>query len=283
MRKSVVCSIVILLAFALLFAGCGEKKDETSGSKSSGGLSAKEILEESSAKMQTVKSASAKGVYKMTTSAAEATSGGESMDFTFEMEMDLTDPEKPELKMAMKGMGQDTVFYMTGGYVYTEVPEQGWVKAPAGDTDSMTQTSPAEIAKFADNAENLKIVSETGNSYKISFDIGQEMLKEQMGAEQDTSELGPEMQKMLDDMLKNMKMTAVFTINKKTMFIEEANINMALKDFPMVGDMTLDMSMAFSNFNEPVSVSLPAEAANAQEVAELPSSSGLPGFPGLGL
>jgi len=147
----------------------------------------------------------------------------------------------------------------------------------------MTQTSPAEIAKFAENAENLKVVSETGTSYKISFDIGQALLKEQMGSQQDMGELSPEMQKMLDDMLKNMKMSAVFTINKKTMFIEDANIKMTLTDFPMVGDMALDMTMAFSDFNEPVSVSLPPEAANAQEVAEIPSASGFPGFPGLGL
>jgi len=283
MRKSIVCSIVVLLAVTLLFAGCGGKKDESGQSTSTSGLSAKEILEESSNKMQTVKSARAEGQYKMSTSAADASSGAEAMDFSFEMEMDLSNEEQPELRMAMKGMGQDTILYMTGGYVYMEVPGQGWMKAPAGDTDSMTQTSPAEIAKFAENAENLKVVSETGTSYKISFDIGQALLKEQMGSQQDMGELSPEMQKMLDDMLKNMKMSAVFTINKKTMFIEDANIKMTLTDFPMVGDMALDMTMAFSDFNEPVSVSLPPEAANAQEVAEIPSASGFPGFPGLGL
>lgn len=286
MRKLALCSVILLLAAALIFAGCGGKKEDTSGTKSSGNLSAKQILEESSKKMQAVKSAKAEGAYKMTTSAAPESSSeaGGNMEFAFDMEMDLTNQQKPDLKMAMKGMGQDTVIYMTGGYAYMEAPEQGWVKAPAGESDSMSQTSPAEIAKFADNAENLRIVSESGTSYQISFDIGKEMLKEQMGSQQDVSELGPEIQKMLEDMLKNMKMSAVFTIDKKTMYIEQAKINMAVRDFPMVGDMTLDMAMKFSGFNQPVNVSLPPEAANAQEMAELPGSTsgGIPGIPGFG-
>lgn len=284
MRKLAICCVILLLAAALVVAGCGSKKETTSTPNSSGNRSAQKILEESSKKMQTVKSAKAAGAYKMTTSAASSATAGQNMDFAFEMEMDLSDQQKPEMKMAMKGMGQDTVLYITGGYTYMEVPGQGWVKSPVGDTGSMSETSPAEIAKFAENAENLKIMSESGDSYKISFDIGQDMLKEQMGAQQNTSELGPEVQKMIDDMIKNMKMTAVFTINKSTMYIVDARINMAVKNFPMVGDMTLDMAMKFSDFDQPVSVSLPPEAANATETAEIPSSTtGVPGFPGFGL
>lgn len=284
MRKLAICCVILLLAAALVVAGCGSKKEATSTPNDSGNLSAKKILEESSKKMQTVKSSKAAGAYKMSTSAASSATSGQNTDFTFEMEMDLSDQQKPEMKMAMKGMGQDTLLYMTGGFVYMEVPDQGWVKSPVGDSGSMSQTSPAEIAKFAEDAENLRIVSESGGSYKISFDIGQDMLKEQMGAQQNTSELGPEVQKMIDEMIKNMKMTAVFTINKSTMYIEDARINMAVKNFPMVGDMTLDMAMKFSDFDQPVSVSLPPEAANATETAEIPSSTtGVPGFPGFGL
>lgn len=286
MKKLALCSLVLLLLAAVVFAGCGSNKDDTSGSKSSGDLSAKQIIEESSKQMQTVKSVKAEGTYNMSTSGSspstESTTGTTSgdMEFNFEMEMNLSDPAKPEMKMVMTGTGTDTIMYMTGGYAYTEVEGQGWVKAPVGDSGSVSQASPAEIAKFADNAENLRIVSESGNKYVISFDISDEMIKEQMESEQDMSELSKEMQGIYEDMLKNMKMSAIFTIDKQTMYINKAIINMSVKDFPMVGDMTLDMTMKFKDFNEPVTVSLPAEAANAQETTESTSSTGglLPGF-----
>jgi hypothetical protein len=262
------------LLVAVLVAGCGG--GGTTGGVESTKLSAQEILEESNLKMQEVTSLKANGFYK----AAMGEAGSEAMDFDFEMEIDMTNAESPEVHMVMRGMGQDTEVYMSEGIAYASVPGQGWVKGPAGDTDSFKQATPAEIAKFAEDAEDLKILAEDGTHYELAFVISEQYLRNQMSSEFDMQDLGPEVEKMMNDMIKGMKMNAVFKIAKDTMFIEVAKIAMEIKDMPMLGSMTLDMELEFSDFNEPVAVALPAEAANAVESPDL--SNTIPGFPGFG-
>jgi predicted nuclease of predicted toxin-antitoxin system len=292
MRKSLLGSLAVLLAIGLLvgllLAGCGGSS--TSGTAtSSGSLNAKRILEQSSKKMQAVKTAKATGSYKLAGTPATGTSspsGAQNMEFSYQMEMDVSNPDKPEMHMVMKGQGQTTDLYITGGFVYMNVPGKGWVKTPAGTTsEGMAQATPAEITQFANNAENLKIISEDADSYKLSFDIGKKYIQDQLKKEQGGTNLGPDVEKLMNQMINNMKMTAVFTINKATSYIENVDLVMSIKNMPAVGDMNLAMSMAFSDFNKPVAVALPAGAANAQEMSELPSGTngGIPTIPGLGL
>jgi predicted small lipoprotein YifL len=272
MRKAFLVVLVALMLVAVMVVGCGEKKPAGESAD------AKMVLEESTEKMQEVDSMKASGSYEMTTE----TEGAEQMDLSFQMEMDLSDPNDIKGRMIMKGMGQDIDVYMSGGYAYTQVPDRGWVKTPL-DTQSMSQPTPEEIKKFADNAENLKITSEDDTSYTLEFDLSRDFVEEQIQEQGEVTEGASEYTEMVEAIVNSMTMGAKFKIAKDSMFIEETQIKMDVTDMPMVGDMSLDMKMEFSDYNQPVTVALPPEAASATEVEAIPGTSGgVPGFPGMG-
>lgn len=280
MRKLVPAVLAALLIAALLVAGCGSSGTKSGGS-TVGKMDAAKILAESNKKMQSISSVDVKGNYKIDVSGS--TSGAnENMNVTFEMQMDLKDPNNPQGHMVMTGLGQDSDVYLVGGFAYMNTA-QGWVKTPIAQSGGIEQASPAELAKFAKNAENMKVVSDSGSNYVIGFDISSKYLQDAMkNSGASTQSLGSEGQQLFDSIAKSMKMAAVFTIDKNTMYVGDAKITMAVKDAPMIGNMNLNMGMAFSNYNQPVTVALPAEAAGAKEVSASEAGS-IPGLPGLGL
>jgi hypothetical protein len=150
--------------------------------------------------------------------------------------------------------------------------------------------TPGQITGLGKYAENLKELPEEGNNYVLSFDVGSEFFEKTLaGAEQPGSQPASEdqqsaqdMVKLAREMLKGLEMSVVMKIDKSTYYPSETTIKMSLKEIPIIGDMSVDMKMAFSNYNEPVTVALPAEAQNAKEIqGGLPG--GLPSIPGLGL
>lgn len=286
MRKLATVSLAMLLVIALFLAGCGGQKSSSSPSGqngSSSGSNAAKILEESNQKMAGVKSVRATGAYKGNMLGSSAPGGSEAFDFAFDMSIDVSDKKAPRGTMTMKGMGQDTMVYLENGFAYVNVPAQGWGKTPVAES-GLTSASPAEIQKFSKGAENLRVVSESGDTYKIAFDVGPKFMQEQLKqARGTTEEMTPEVQSMINDMVKDMKMSAVFTIDKSDLFLTDATIQMSM-NVPTLGNMNIDMALAFSDYNKPITVSLPPEAASAPLVENPEGATpGIPSFPGLGL
>lgn len=270
MRKYSGVLIAVLMIAALAVTGCG------GGDSGDGKLSAQEILDLSSEAMKDITSIKAVGEYRVKADIAEE----EEMDISLEMEIDITNPDKPVGKMIMSGMGEELEMFFSDGYVYLNAPDEGWIKAHAAESQTFQAATPGEIVRFSDGAENLKIASEDSGSYEISFDISDKYFMEQADMDEDLSELGPEMEKMIQDMLKGINMSAMFRIAKDTYHVENADILIEMKDMPMMGSMSLEMTLGFSNFNVPIAVVLPPEAAGAVEVDDLDDT--IPSLPSLG-
>ncbi|MBN1289238.1 MAG: hypothetical protein JXA49_06345 [Actinobacteria bacterium] len=270
MRKllaSLISLMLILGSFGVWTAGCGG----TSSAETA------DILDKSSAAMQDVTSFTMKttGEYEM-----DMMDGAE-QDIKMEMIADMSDPQDPKAQIVTSVMGMDTELYLLGNYTYMEMPGMGWVKTPMADIGEYAQMTPDEIGKMSKGAEDLKMVSENGKSYEVSFTIGSEYFESAFESDALGDELGEEFMGMFEDMIKNMSMSAVFTIDKKSMYITEAKVKMEMKDVPMIGNMTADMDMKYSDYNKPVTIELPPEAAAAPEVdpSELGTTPSLPGLP----
>ena len=289
MRKAVTGSLAFLLiaalfAGALLVAGCGSTTAEKSstGQTASGEQSAKALLAATSKKMQSVKTARATGGYKMDTTAG----GTQNMQFKYQMEMNVTNSNDPQMHMVTEGSTQ-TEMYVTGGYAYVNVPGTGWVKSPSGSSESMSGTTPAEITKFANNAENLRIISQDAVSYKIGFTVSRKYMEQALKQQQGDTSLGPDVEKLIQQTITGMKMSAIFTVNKRSLYTTAVALVVEMKNMPAqtsaaVGDIALNMTLGFSDFNQPVTITLPPEAANATLMPESSTSTGIPSLPGLG-
>ena len=314
MKKIAAVSLAVVLVIALLaVAGCGGSNTSSTPSgktTSSSGSSAEKILTESNKKMTGITSVKATGAYKGNMTDSSATSGSDAFDFAFTMNVDLSNEKSPKGLMTMKGMGEDLTIYLDNGYAYVNVPGTGWGKTPVGSS-GLTATTPAEIQKFAEGAQNLRIVSETGDTYKIAFDVGPKYIEQQLKSQGSTEGLTKEMQDAVTDMAdplhedadsptpglthrypdrvlflvtqmaKSMKISAVFSINKSTLYLTAVTMKIGL-NAEALGNMSMNMAMAFSDYNKPVTVTLPPEAANAPTLQNS-AATGLPSFPGLGL
>jgi hypothetical protein len=266
MRKIFFALTAALLVSALIVSGCGKTAPKKSD--------AQKLLEESNKKMQTVKSFKAVGTINMSGKAP----GAGNMDLDFEMQVQTKGPRDFDGHMVMKGMGQDTEMYMVGGNAYVNVPGKGWYKQPLGDyTDISKPPTPAEMAKISEAAENVRILTEDSQYYRMAFDVGPEYIEEAMGMQKDTEGLSAEEKKMMEEMLKGIKMTAVFKIEKSTMYILNMTMGFGIPNMPLVGAVRMEQKIDFSEFDKPVSISLPEEAKNAPEVT--PGSEGLPTTP----
>lgn len=272
----IIVVLAALLVVAVALAGCGGKSD-SSGKSSDGKLTAKSILEKSSQKMQDVKSVKSAGTYKINAPAA----GMDNLNVTFEMEIQMNGPDDTSGRIVMSGLGAgDTLVYLDKGWVYTEVPGQGWVKQPMSSSTGVSGApTPQDIKKFADASENMVIMSEDGDSWTISFDVGPKYLEEAMKSTPGTEGLTPELQDMMNSLVKSMKINAIFKVNKSTFLVDNATVKMNMQGGQGIGDMAFDIVMAFRDYNQPVNVALPQEAANAQEMSSSPGGL-FPGFPG---
>lgn len=281
MKKVLVSTVVALLLVALLaavglLAGCG-------GSSSSGNLTPEQVLEQSNKKMESVKSFKANGSYSMKTGSATGTAPDAGADaFTYEMLVKLTGDKGFDGRMAIKGGGQDTDIYISDGWAYFEVEGTGWVKQKMDESGSISAPTPADMAEFSKGAENLKLLPSDGEYYKISFNVSPAYFEKAMSQQGATEGVPAEYSSMMKELAKQMKMSAEFTINKNTMYLEDVNMKISMGEIPQVGKMDVSMDMVFSDYNKPVAVSLPPEAKGAKEMPAT-TEGGVPGIPGLGL
>lgn len=275
MRKGLIVLLVVLLACAVaLAAGCGSKKETKSD--------AQKILEQSQEKMSAVDS------LKMTGSMVVNTPGAETKQETAELSMDvkMISPEDVEGHMVVKGSdGEQTDVYVSGGYVYTKDPASGWYKQKADEFGSMSSgmMTPKDLEELNKYAENITM-TESGNEYKLSFDIGPEYFEKALGATTDqTTQTVPgskEIEEMMKSLIKGIQMSLTYTIDKSTMLAGSAKLKVTMKDVPMMGDLSIAMDMTFSDYNAPVQVALPEEAKSAKEIEP---GTAMPSIPGLGI
>jgi hypothetical protein len=255
MRKVLPIVIAALLAATFVAAGCGKTAPKVGN--------AQKILEDSNKAMQSVKSYKAVGDISMYSNAPEAGK----MNFEFEMQIQQTGPNDFAGRMTINSMGQDMEMYMVNGYAYMNDPEKGWVKQPLSDfTDFSKLASPADISDLGDAAQDPRILTEDSQFYKIAFDLGADYIKDLMGLEKGTENLSAEEKKIAQDMLKGMEMSAVFKIEKSTMYVVAMVMNFNIPNMPTVGAVKMEEKINLSEFNKPVEIALPPEAQNAKEV-----------------
>ena len=286
MKKVVIVSLAVLMIGAIIAAGCGSKATKSASSP------AQQVLEKSQAKMQDVQTVKITGKANVLTPQSEV----KKESYDFDASMKIISKDDVEMQMVAKdSAGKTTAVYMLGGYVYTNDPTTGWTKQKAQSSGNATSSllSPSGITELSKYATNMKLEPVQGGAYTVSFDVGSkyfQLLSDQATAGTDTGSTSPsgedqkaaqQLAQTMKDMMTGIQMGVVYKIDKNSMLAQSSTINMSMKGAPIVGDMTADMTANFSDYNAPVTVTLPPEAQNAREVQ--PGPSGIPSIPGLGL
>lgn len=286
MKKVVIVSLAVLMIGAIIAAGCGSKATKSASSP------AQQVLEKSQAKMQDVQTVKITGKANVLTPQSEV----KKESYNFDASMKIISKDDVEMQMVAKdSAGKTTAVYMLGGYVYTNDPTTGWTKQKAQSSGNATSSllSPSGITELSKYATNMKLEPVRGGTYTVSFDVGSkyfQLLIDQATAGTDTGSTSPsgedqkaaqQLAQTMKDMMAGIQMGVVYKIDKNSMLAQSSTINMSMKGAPIVGDMTADMTANFSDYNAPVTVTLPPEAQNAREVQ--PGPSGIPSIPGLGL
>jgi len=287
MKKVVIVSLAVLMIGAIIAAGCGSKATKSASSP------AQQVLEKSQAKMQDVQTVKITGKANVLTPQSEV----KKESYDFDASMKIISKDDVEMQMVAKdSAGKMTAVYMLGGYVYTNDPTTGWTKQKATSSSGNATSSllsPSGITELSKYATNMKLEPVQGGTYTVSFDVGPkyfQQLIDQATAGTDTSpssgsaedqKAAEQLAQTMKDMMAGIQMGVVYKIDKNSMLAQSSTINMSMKGAPIVGDMTADMTANFSDYNAPVTVTLPPEAQNAREVQ--PGPSGIPSIPGLGL
>jgi hypothetical protein len=284
MKKFFICTLAGLLVIAVIAAGCGGKSKTAKPSSK-----AQDVLARNQKKMQDVKS------LKMTGKATVLTPQSETKEesVTYQGEMAMVGNNEVEMHMVVtESSGEKSEVYVVGGYVYNFDPARGWTKqkvaAGSAEANLMTPTGISGLSKYA---ENMKLGASSGAKYVLTFGVGSRLFEQIFEQATDSSsstapssKAEQQLMESMKDMFKGLKMDVVYKIDKNTMLADSASVTMSMKGAPIIGDMSLDMTVTFTDYNVPVSITLPPEAQNAPEVE--PSASGvpsIPSIPGLGL
>lgn len=283
MKKLLLGALVALMVASLVIAGCG-KKDSGSPTSASG------ILTRSEKVSQGAKS------FKVSGSAVVQTPGSEEKETksTFTGEFNVISTSNVEARLvAHDGKGQESQAYIQGDYVYTYSASSGWEKQKIQSVKDLSagMVTPGNLSALTKYAQNVKKLPDKGNNYVISFDVGSKFFENalsEVGQEASSAPSSAEQStaKEVGDLFKGVaagiKMSVVMKVDKTSYYPTEVTVTASAKGIPVLGDVSLDSTVAFSDYNQPVTVTLPAEAASAKEkTTGLPS--GIPSVPGLGL
>lgn len=275
MKKITVALVAATMIVAALVAGCG-KKPESGGAKA--------ILDKSQAAAREVKSLKATGDALIKTPESEV----KETRMSFEMESNVISDTDVEARItATDEDGSRTDAYIVDGWAYSSSPETGWVKQKidgAQELGTGALLTPNQVSEFSKYAENAKQLADEGGNFVISFDLGTSFFDQAFEAagKSDGSAPDQEMLEMAKALLETFSMKMVLKIDKKTYYPGEATMKIAADAVPMLGNADITLKMAFTGYNKPVEIVLPAEARAAVEMPE-GTSGGLPGIPGLGL
>jgi hypothetical protein len=256
MRRVVLLFTAALLAATLIVTGCGTTTKKPTND-------ATQILKDSRKAMLSVKSYKGTGSISLASSAQ----GASSMNVTFEMQIQQNGPKDLQGHIIMHSSGQDMETYIANGYAYSKDPTKGWTKQPVGEvTDFSKLATPADISKLGAAAKDARLISQSGEYYKVSFSLNTNYLMDLMGLSKSTKGLTAQEKKNAEAMVKGMTMGAVFQIQKPTMYIQSMAMNFLFPNMPNIGSVKMGYRADLSDFNKPVKVTLPEDAKNAQEV-----------------
>ena len=275
--------IALMVATTVVSAvGCGKSKGAAPNS-------AKGILDKSLKAVLNAKSLKVNGSIDLKTPEAEEKESKETITGEFNI---ISTSEIEGHLVAQDQKGQKSEAYLKGGYGYTYSPASGWEKQKTSGVQDLTTglIDPENLATMIKYAENPKKLPDEGNNQVVSFDVGKKFYDELLsGLNEESSAPNTAEQSMAQqygDLLKGLvgdiAASVVMKVDKTTSYPSEVTVKVSAKGIPVMGDVSLDSKMAFTDYNVPVTVTLPPEAASAKEVEPgLPT--GIPGLPGLGL
>lgn len=283
MKKLLLGAVVALMVASLVIAGCG-KKDSGSPNSASG------ILTRSEKASQGAKS------FKVSGSANVQTPGSEVKETktTFTGEFNVISSSDVEGHLvAHDEKGQESQAYIQGDYVYTYSASSGWEKQKIQSVKDLSvgMITPGNLTALTKYAQNVKKLPDEGNNYVISYDVGSKFFENALSEVDQQASSAPSSAEQsvaqgMGDLFKSVaagiKMSVVMKVDKTSYYPTEVTVTASAKGIPVLGDISLDSKVAFSDYNQPVTVTLPAEAASAKEKSGgLPS--GIPSLPGFGL
>lgn len=279
MKKALILIMAAVLAAAVLACGCGgSKKDETQGE-------AEKVLMESNKKMADVQTVKIAG--SVLIEMPEAEEKEESYDFEI---LSSNEGGEPQAQAVIRSGGQEFQTYVVGGWAYTNDPNRGWVKQQVDtleDVSSSGVMTHEQLGQMSKYAENQRLLPDESGNYVVAFDVSEKFFDEYLSGFQEVpegdapgQEEASEVSGLLQDLLKDMKISIIMKIDRQTYLVDEAEISMVMKDIPLMGDVSADTGMLFTEYDQPVTIALPPEASGAKE---LQYDGGLPNIPGLGL
>jgi hypothetical protein len=235
-RKALMFTAAILLV-GLMVAGCGGSSGE-----------AKKVMD------QALKNLKALESFKLAMKSAAASkpdSSSPASESTATVEVTTVDGTKMHTVMDYSGTKVEQ--YQIGDTTYAYMEGQGWAKQQSASSDPLN----VEIAKaLSTDLKDLKILSEDADSYKLSFKIPGESSAQGSATSSSTEEASD--------------VEFVVTVDKATKNITK----MTVKSSTGSGSdkQTQVQTYTFSNLNEPVTITLPEEAKNAQSAADTQQS-----------
>jgi len=275
--------IALMVATTVVSAvGCGKSKGAAPNS-------AKGILDKSLKAVLNAKSLKVNGSIDLKTPEAEEKESKETITGEFNI---ISTSEIEGHLVAQDQKGQKSEAYLKGGYAYTYSPTSGWEKQKTSGVQDLTTglIDPENLATMIKYAENPKKLPDEGNNQVVSFDVGNKFYKEMLsGLEAESSAPTTAEQssaQQYGDLLKSMvgdiASSVVMKVDKTTSYPSEVTVKVSAKGIPIMGDISLDSKMAFTDYDVPVTITVPPEAASAKEV-EPGTTTGIPGIPGLGI
>lgn len=268
MRKVLLSIVLIALLVVVLLSGCGGSKNSKTTDE------AQRILEDSRAKMVEVESLTTSGEVVIETPEAEVKRSA----YNFEIKLKTGEAGEAEMRMTAEGDGERLETIVAGGWAYAYDSDTGWEKYPVDRLDEVNQPFTHEdLLEMSEYAENLRMLPDEGGNYVIAFDVSPEFFDRYAGGV--SGEEGEdEVSGLLQDMLRSVKISAIYKVDKESMLATEALLEIELPSIPTMGEVDSVTEMVFSGYNEPVTIEVPPEAQAAPE-KELKD---LPGLPGLG-
>ncbi|HEY5530791.1 MAG TPA: DUF6612 family protein [Candidatus Anoxymicrobiaceae bacterium] len=280
MKKLALAVLVALLVATIVVAGCGKKESKAP-------TGAQGILVKSQVAAKGIKSFKGNGAADVQTPQSES----KETKITYNMQEKIVTSDEVQMSFsATQQNGQQNFVYIMDGFMYSYSPAQGWEKQKVDSAQQVLGTSfvsPDQISEMSKYAQNLKKLPDEGNNYVLSFNVSSKFFEKALststGSSSSPSQSKPDQSTMelIKGLLQSLSMKVKMNIDKTTYYPSSTNVTISIKGAPLVGDVSGAMDMAFTDYNTPVTITLPPEAQAAKEVA--PSATGLPTIPGLGL
>ncbi len=246
MRKFTAPITVLLLLVVLALAGCG-------------GEPAGEILDKSIRTMEQVKS------LKMNVDVTNE-EDGQKQEESYEAVLVRSDknPDAYNMMLAVDIPSIEDKVYFVDGYQYVKISGD-WYKAPVEQEATMGL---GQFEQLEEMSEEMKVTSESGDSWTLSFDLSAEFIEDaMMEGTEGMDAMGSEFDEMLQSLVENTNIGGELEIAKSTYYLEimKTTMSAGIEDF---GSFSMDATSRFSDFNKDLDVELPEDAKNARDLPE---------------